>query len=519
MELVREQIKINDIIGEDSVQSIVEGDIIVPDNKPDVIRILQVDGEVCVKNREILQERLILDGYIRLKILYITDDSARYIRSINTSLNYNQTMDIEGIKPDMRAMTQSRIEHIDHNILNGRKINVKAVLATQCKVYHETSVDVISDITGMEEIQTLKSHVKVNNYIGEGSDRAMFNESLEVPVSKPCISEILRNDVKITGKEVKITDNKVIVKGELNISTLYIAEDEAQSIQFMEHEVPFTRFIDLPGATEDISCDYVYEPGDISIQAAEDSDGEKRVLKCDLELMIRVAAYSKKELEILNDSFSPRSNIAIDKKPVGIIELVGEGKSQNIIKDTITIPGDIPEISEVYNVICKPGITEQRIVDDRVIVEGIIDTSVLYLTMDAEQPAYCHSQEIPFRHYIDIKGVKPEMACDGYADIEHSSFSMASTSEVEIRLVICINAKVTKKTMQQLAVKAEAHEIDMAKLNERSSITIYYVQPGDTLWSIAKRYLTTIPDLVSLNGIQNPDAMETGRQIIITKKA
>ena len=111
------------------------------------------------------------------------------------------------------------------------------------------------DIKDMDDVQILKENIKMNSYIGENTTNCSIKESLEVPAGKPSIREILRNDIKISGKDYKITDNKIAAKGELNISTLYIGDNEEQGIQFMEHEIPFTEFIDLPGINEDSICE------------------------------------------------------------------------------------------------------------------------------------------------------------------------------------------------------------------------------------------------------------------------
>ena len=45
------------------------------------------------------------------------------------------------------------------------------------------------------------------------------------------------------------------------------------------------------------------------------------------------------------------------------------------------------------------------------------------------------------------------------------------------------------------------------------SYIIYFVQPGDTLWNIAKRYKTTVDDIVAASGITNPDKLRVGQKI------
>ncbi|HIS69672.1 MAG TPA: LysM peptidoglycan-binding domain-containing protein [Candidatus Gallacutalibacter stercoravium] len=44
---------------------------------------------------------------------------------------------------------------------------------------------------------------------------------------------------------------------------------------------------------------------------------------------------------------------------------------------------------------------------------------------------------------------------------------------------------------------------------------MYTVRPGDTLWNIAKRYNTTVNDIARYNGIANPDELEVGQMLRI----
>ena len=45
------------------------------------------------------------------------------------------------------------------------------------------------------------------------------------------------------------------------------------------------------------------------------------------------------------------------------------------------------------------------------------------------------------------------------------------------------------------------------------------VQPGDTLWKIAKKYCTTIDEIVRVNNIENPDLIYPNEKLIIPGRA
>jgi len=58
-----------------------------------------------------------------------------------------------------------------------------------------------------------------------------------------------------------------------------------------------------------------------------------------------------------------------------------------------------------------------------------------------------------------------------------------------------------KKFFISDAVEGENENVD-----KNSSVTIYIVNKNDTLWNLAKKYKTTVEELVQLNSIENPDS-------------
>ncbi|PJF40403.1 MAG: LysM peptidoglycan-binding domain-containing protein [Chloroflexi bacterium] len=51
--------------------------------------------------------------------------------------------------------------------------------------------------------------------------------------------------------------------------------------------------------------------------------------------------------------------------------------------------------------------------------------------------------------------------------------------------------------------------------NTGTGQTVYTVQPGDTLFTIARRFGVTVQDIVSANSLANPNALSVGQQLII----
>jgi hypothetical protein len=518
LELIKETLKVNRVIGEEMAQAIIDNDIIVPDTKPDIGRILLLDGDVYTGNPEVIQDKVLVNGTMRFKILYICDDPEQGIKSINTSSGFSYGLDIPDSRQGMKSRVKCGIEHIDYEIVNSRKINVKTILNVAGKVEDEWEQQLVNHLEGIEDAQVLRSSYAVNNYAGSGESVFTVKESLEIPSGKPSIREILRSDVKISDRDYKIIDNKIIASGQLGISTLYAADDETGSIQFMEHELPFTQTIELPGIREDMSGNVEFVVRDWAFEAEEDSDGELRYLSAEVALGLWAEGFYRSNIELVTDAYSPNVRLGIEKESFNFEDTVAESRSQVTLKDNIFIEEGFPEIAEIFNIVCRPGISEYKLEEDRIIFEGTVNSKILYLASNSDQPVLCCERDLPFKNVIELKGVKPDMNCKIELETGHCSYSMNSSKEVEVRVIIGIAARVFKQVIIPMISKVTESPLDDKRFQSQPSITIYFAQPGDTLWKIAKRYLVPVDDVLSLNDLNNADGISPGQHIMIPRR-
>jgi len=517
LELVKEAVRLNQVIGEDTTQTVVENDIIVPDVKPDIARILILDADAWIDRSEAASEKILINGTIRYKILYVSDDPEQPIKSINTSTGFQYSMDIPDTRQGMQCRVKCEIEHIEYEIINSRKINVKAVLSLSGKVSDKAEQYLTRDFEGLDDIQTLKKTVSVNSYIGDSEVECTIREMLDIPAGKPAILEILRSDVKITAKEFSLSDDKISASGELSISTLYIADDEVRSIQLMEHEIPFTQYIELPGVNEESYYDVEFEQGEIICEAEEDADGEYRRLKCEAMLKVYAECFGKKEIELVEDAYSPSSRVSIEKEELCLAEIVSENKSQITLKETIVIDENAPDMSELFNAMGKLSLSGGDVSDDHIVVEGVVISNILYLADNEEQPVCCAQHEAPFRHTLEVRGAKAGMGLDVEMDIEHCSCNIVSTREAEVRYVIGLRTRVSKPVSVSVISKAVDQPFEGKRSDRQPSVTIYFAQQDDTLWKVAKKYYTTVDELLTNNGFENDYKLTAGEQIIIPR--
>ena len=66
---------------------------------------------------------------------------------------------------------------------------------------------------------------------------------------------------------------------------------------------------------------------------------------------------------------------------------------------------------------------------------------------------------------------------------------------------------VLRREETALIDEIEERPLDLKKMEEMPGVTVYLVQPGDTLWDIAKKFYTTTEQIRRLNqiGTQEPE--------------
>lgn len=509
MELIKETVSVEDIVCAEQTQLMVDGDIIVPDVKPDILKILQVDAETVVTEKEIADGRLAIAGIVNLKILYIPDKKNECVKSINTSFDFAHKIERGAIMSGMAASVDADAARVEFRLINSRKLSVKTIVGLEMTVCTSKELELVTGIAE-ENTQLMKVPLKLAADAANCERELVLKDSVEIPAGKVSIGEILKIDTKISDKDMKAVTGKAVVKGVVNTTILYIGDNS--EIEFAEMDIPFTEVFDVPNLSESSECEIDYEIRDLYFETAEDNDGDVRVVNLEFVIGAKIKATDHVEIEIVDDCYMPGMETQLERENVSIDEVVCRQASQNTIREIVSLSDNVPEIAEVYHVVTKANVTNTAVENGKILVEGNIDAYILYLCESPESPVYSYRKEIPFSYSLDGAGSKQGMECDVKAEVEHTSYSLNMANEVELRIILTIGAKVIKK--RDLALIQDVTVSDMPQ-GSKKGIIIYFVQNGDRIWDIAKRYRASINDILECNDMSADDKLTAGMQLII----
>lgn len=518
LELIKETVEFDQIIGKESVQIIVEGDIIVPDIKPDILRVLQIDGKIDMEHVDISADRLNYRGQVKVKLLYAAEGSERLIHTMSGSLSMDDFINIDGIKKEMDYVMDYSLEHLDYTLINSRKLNVNALITLSAKVLEKKKNELVVGTDSLVPIQTQSRNFNYYRTVGSKQDKIIIKDELTVPAGKANIQEILKNDISLSNKEVRAGDETITVKGYLNIRTLYAGSMGEKEIEYMEHNIPYNGSMECPGAGDGVYCYADIKISDSNIQVKPDLDGEERILDVEVELQVNIKAVAVEDLRIIDDAYCPRKDIIIKKEKMPYQRLVNKLKEVITLNQVINIDADLPDIDYIYNVEVRPKIEDIQLFEDKIALEGSAEVKMIYMAADEQNPVCVHESMIPFKKNIVAEGASIEKKLDVKIDVDDIIYSQESQKEFQANIILNLDIDIIDEQKVDIIIDMTETDLDPDIILNMPSLIIYMVQCGDSLWKIAKKYNTTVEELVAINDIENPDKIYPGQKLLIIKK-
>ena len=140
-----------------------------------------------------------IDGCINTYIMYLADDENSRVRSLNTNLEFSRIIEFETAKEGMMLESMIDLKTIECRVLNGRKINVKAIMDI-IKILSNEEIEFVNGIEDIKDIQILNENINLNSLLGSAKTRAYAKDTIVLD-SIDNLSEVLKDDIKEYGLE------------------------------------------------------------------------------------------------------------------------------------------------------------------------------------------------------------------------------------------------------------------------------------------------------------------------------
>lgn len=517
IDLVRENIECEQLLGENTADTVIKGEYVIPDTHPDVYQILALDAKPSIITKEVMQDKVYLEGQIALNLLYLAreDENRSGVYNVSYSAKFSNTIDLNGTNRNMPCEAECYIEHIKPVIINERKIAVDGIIKLRSAVYKVYNFEIVKDLRGLADVQVLRDTASVDKIIGTSDGELVAKAHMEVPMDKPEIGTVLKCDANLHKKETKVMDGKLQVSAFAHISMLYRGKNTTE-VCFVEDDVLVNKELEMDGINSYMASTTEFRVEDLIYDTKENDLGEVRIVDVEALIKSSTKVMNKEHMDTIEDVYSPSIMLDMEKKNYELNVMHGQATNESIVKGNIEIPDEAPKPASIIMTNGKVYVTDKKLVEDKVVVEGLLKVEVLYRTSSEERVAFVVEDEIPFTTTVEVPGAKIDMSCTARMDLENIEGEIEANT-IGVKALIQVYSRVNYMANKEFLVNVLQNESERPV--KKASITIYVVQSGDTLWKIAKKYHTTIDALINMNDLDGANSVKMGMKLIIPGRA
>lgn len=504
VDTIKENLCVNKLVATKKELIMVEGDMIVPDSKPDILNTICTSGVVCIYKKEVQDDKIRIDGNINTYIMYMADDTNDRVRGLSTSLDFSENVQVANSKEGMTCKLEANLKSIEAKVINGRKVGIKAVIEVEIKLYSNEDVQIINSLQDADNVKMLKEDLMVNSLVGTGDTKIYAKDTIKID-SADNLAEILKAQVCICDKDIKVSYNKILTKSEAEIKIMYLTEDNR--INTITARVPVVGFIDIPNVTEDNICDVDYE---IKNMVLKPNSIEEHSIYVEIEIGVMASVYEERQINLIQDLYSPSENMEFNKKKITVLTNKRTTRETMQIREKVQLEG--MDNRSIIDVDVHPIIEKETKTKNRIVYEGELELRFILSNSDLQVDT--RTAKIPFDYAIsdveDGENVNSNMAIE----VANQDFIVQDGGMVTVNLDMLVNTDSYRNTNMSIIDEIQTNGEREA---EDYSILMYIVKKDDTLWKIAKRFGSTIDDIVRTNGIEDENRIDVGQKLFIPR--
>lgn len=501
--VVRENVEIERLAAETVEQALVEGEVALPGGIREEATVLGCEARLVISSVEPQTDRLAMDGTVVFQVLYRQGDNT--VRVLEANCAFNHLTEMVGVDARMHPRVAGSVQTATAQPVSGR-MRLRAVLDVAARVFSPEETAVVTGLSGVEGLETLEQNCTLMRHAANGHASALLREEFDLAAPPP-IHETLYARAVPHVRGVYGGEGRAMVEGDVTLDVFHSGADPDLPLVVTQHVFPFEHAVELSGEADgDIQARVQVQ--DVVASSVDTGDG-MRVLRTETVLDIEVESFTESHIQSLKDAYTLSGDaLTLEAQPLACFAGVQTVTAAENDKLVMPLPGGLQPISRVLAALLTPTMTNSELVGGRTVVEGILDSQVIYMPDGNDAPAAVR-QEIPFR--IAFQGALP-----AGANVQLTTHDVQAEGIATDRIELKYRMEMVADAVQGQSLTLPVGVKTVTQPKDRGGIVMIWPQAGETLWDIAKRVRVTTDSIGRLNpGIEEA---KPGRGVLILKK-
>ena len=519
LECERRQVHVICEKGRAVTQITLDDDYNLAEYKPDILKIIEDKGQVRMEEIKVEPDLVRLRGALHFEVLYRSSGVDGYFGRLQGEIPFQENVRMEGAGEYDSVHVDAEIEDLSIGLINSRKLEIRSLITLQLQLRQPCAHALATGLGGSvdEHVQIRQEEVDVLELWGQKKDTSRFRTELPLPSNKPGIREILWYSLQPRGIESRLSEGSIDLSGELFVHMVYLGTGESGQLQCLEMAVPLQTQVDAKDAdAQMLSWVRVRLLGG-ELEAAEDFDGEERMLQLSAVLEVDYTLWQEQTLTLLQDAYATDRELLCTTEDVTLQRLLIKNDSRFRLNERMALDTGA-QVLQICSCAGSVQVEEVTPADGRLEVSGILKMKLLYIAANDEMPLMTVDETLPFSEAVEVPGLRAGMANISYemeAGIDQLTTALIDQSQVECKAQIRLCAIVFENQIVKNVEKLECREVDENRLRMQPGMIGYIVKNGEKLWDIAKEHRVSVSQLMEQNGLTDENVSPQDKLMII----
>lgn len=516
LELEKQNLRRNRLKSQTGTQVTLDDDFIVPDTMSDMAEVILDSGIIQLEPVKVQRERITVRGKLDFHVLYRKEEGG--LQALGGSIPFEEAINVPDLDEKDYVSVSWQLEDLNTEMIHSRKLGIKAIVTLEAKAESLYDTEAAVDVRGEDDeihLQVRRERIPAAAIALRRKDTYRLKQDITLPGSKPVIERMLWTEMKLAGCQAKPLDGQIHLEGTLMVFALYEG-GESGMVQWVEESIPFSGEVEMQGATADMIPVIGLKLIHRDLEEKPDYDGEMRELSVDAVIELDVRLYEEQELELLQDLYATNREIVLDTGEAVFDQILTRNFGKCRVAEKVEMETD-PRVLQICHSSGSVKLDGVEVRENELAVDGVLEVKLLYLTDEDARPVQAATRLVPFHYEAETPGITEDSIWYLEPGLEQLTAVMAGGGQAELRGVITLDLFVLQPETRQIILQAQVHPVDTEKMKAMPGIVGYLVQPGDSLWDVAKRFHTTEKSILEANELPG-DAIKAGDCLILVKE-
>ncbi len=488
--LKHEEYKFLKTVTDNSVEECIEADFSLPEYMPEILRIIKSVAVPKIDSCRLVGERVTVDGTCELRMIYTAEDGCIY--SFTQSRPFTRHCENSAFSEAVDVVAKAGISYVNCRATGTKRAEIKAGVTIKVIGYIQECEDIVS----LSEKGCIEEKSTVLRAMSSGCRKTRrFSMSDTVAISNPSAFLISTNAAAVC-TDIKKISNKIMIKGEATVDICYVNANDKTVTEHIKHNLPINQILEFEGMEERYTGNVTLSVSSLDVIQKNEADSFANAFDVSLGIDASVTMWEEKEQVVICDAYAVGANIDLKKSPYYFYCACDEIRDTYIFKDNFKVAGE--GVSSIAD--CTGEITsaEIKLENSLLVVCGTISLSMLLKDTSGSLTTLNKVIDYRYERKIDFSG--ENISCLPEVVLMSVDCNENGNSSIDIRCELRIVGTVFEKVC--IDAVTDITESDKCIERKNNAITVYFPDKEESLWSIARRYNTTVEAIACENELE-----------------